>query len=163
MQDVSTDALAVDILKPQELEKVNGYMFTAKTLGGMIGGAGLGTIISYTGIRGALIVQIPILLAIMMVPLYMRERPGEKLFPWSEDSNLEFEKTVSSNQNFNEIFEKVKTAFSLKSTQLGILLSLFVSLSHFLIPLLPLLFLRELTALFTTLSLRLTVDLFINY
>ena len=144
LQDVSTDALAVDILKPQELEKVNGYMFTAKTLGGMIGGAGLGTIISYTGIRGALIVQIPMLLAIMMVPLYMRERPGEKLFPWSEDSNLEFEKTVSSNQNINEIFEKVKTAFSLKSTQLGILLSLFVSLSHFLIPLLPLLFLREL-------------------
>ena len=38
LQDVSTDALAVDILKPQELEKVNGYMFTAKTLGGMIGG-----------------------------------------------------------------------------------------------------------------------------
>lgn len=144
LQDVSTDALAVDILKPQELEKVNGYMFTAKTLGGMIGGAGLGTIISYTGIRGALIVQIPMLLAIMMVPLYMRERPGEKLLPWSEDSDLEFEKTASSNQDFNEIFEKVKTAFSLKSTQLGILLSLFVSLSHFLIPLLPLLFLREL-------------------
>ncbi|MEE2985674.1 MAG: MFS transporter [Candidatus Thermoplasmatota archaeon] len=144
LQDVSTDALAVDILKPQELEKVNGYMFTAKTLGGMIGGAGLGTIISYTGIRGALIVQIPILIAIMMVPLYMRERPGEKLFPWSEDSHLAFEETVSSNQNFREIIGKVKTAFSLKSTQLGILLSLFVSLSHFLIPLLPLLFLREL-------------------
>ena len=144
LQDVSTDALAVDILKPQELEKVNGYMFTAKTLGGMIGGAGLGTIISFTGIRGALIVQIPILLAIMMVPLYMRERPGEKLFPWSEDSHLAFEETTSSNQNFREIIGKVKTAFSLKSTQLGILLSLFVSLSHFLIPLLPLLFLREL-------------------
>ena len=144
LQDVSTDALAVDILKPQELEKVNGYMFTAKTLGGMIGGAGLGTIISYTGIRGELIVQIPILLAIMMVPLYMRERPGEKLFPWSEDSHLAFEDAVSSNQNFREIIGKVKTAFSLKSTQLGILLSLFVSLSHFLIPLLPLLFLREL-------------------
>lgn len=144
LQDVSTDALAVDILKPQELEKVNGYMFTAKTLGGMIGGAGLGTIISYTGIRGALIVQIPILLVIMMVPLYMRERPGEKLFPWSEDSNLALQETSSSNQNFKEIIGKVKTAFSLKSTQLGILLSVFVSLSHFLIPLLPLLFLREL-------------------
>ena len=144
LQDVSTDALAVDILKPQELEKVNGYMFTAKTLGGMIGGAGLGTIISYTGIRGALIVQIPILLAIMMVPLYMRERPGEKLFPWNEDSNLVLDEKASRNQDFGEIIGKVKTAFSLKSTQLGILLSLFVSLSHFLIPLLPLLFLREL-------------------
>ena len=144
LQDVSTDALAIDVLKTHELEKVNSYMFTSKAVGGMIGGAGLGTIISFTGIKGALIIQIPILMLIMLVPLFMRERPGEKLFPWSEDSHLAFEETASSNQNFREIIGKVKTAFSLKSTQLGILLSLFVSLSHFLIPLLPLLFLREL-------------------
>ena len=37
LQDVSTDALAVDVLKPHEMEKVNSYMFTSKTLGGAIG------------------------------------------------------------------------------------------------------------------------------
>ena len=58
LQDVSTDALAVDVLKPHELEKVNSYMFTSKTIGGVIGGAGLGTIISLTGIRGALILSL---------------------------------------------------------------------------------------------------------
>ena len=52
-------------------------------------------------------------------------------------------RNASSNQNFKEIIGKVKTAFSLKSTQLGILLSLLYPF-HFLIPLLPLLFLREL-------------------
>ena len=80
LQDVSTDALAVDVLKTHELEKVNSYMFTSKAVGGIIGGAGLGTIISFTGIKGALVMQIPILLVIMMVPLFMRERPGCLLY-----------------------------------------------------------------------------------
>ena len=144
LQDVSTDALAVDVLKTHELEKVNSYMFTSKAVGGIIGGAGLGTIISFTGIRGALVMQIPILLLIMMVPLFMRERPGEKLFPWSEDKGSKFVETDYENQYFNEIFGKVKTAFSLKSTRLGIVLSLVLSLSFFLVPVLPLLFIREL-------------------
>ena len=38
LQDVSTDALAVDMLKTHELEKVNSYMFTSKAVGGIIGG-----------------------------------------------------------------------------------------------------------------------------
>ena len=144
LQDVSTDALAVDVLKTHELEKVNSYMFTSKAVGGMIGGAGLGMIISYTGIKGALVMQIPILLVIMMVPLFMRERPGEKLFPWSEEDGSKFVEADNKNQNFSEFIGKVKTAFSLKSTRLGILLSLVLSLSFFLIPVLPLLFIREL-------------------
>ena len=144
LQDVSTDALAVDVLKPHELEKVNSYMFTSKTIGGVIGGAGLGTIISLTGIRGALILQIPILMLIMLVPLFMRERPGEKLFPWTDKEYIPYNEKSTENQNFKEIIGKVKMAFSLKSTQLGILLSLIMALSHFLIPILPLLFVREL-------------------
>ena len=90
LQDVSTDALAIDVLKTHELEKVNSYMFTSKAVGGIIGGAGLGTIISFTGIKGAIVLQIPILMLIMMVPLYMRERPGEKLFPWSDVEGSKF-------------------------------------------------------------------------
>ena len=120
LQDVSTDALAVDVLKPHELEKVNSYMFTSKAVGGIIGGAGLGTIISFTGIKGALIIQIPILMLIMLVPLFMRERPGEKLFPWSDDEVDNFVEEETENQNFSEILEKLKTAFSLKSTRVGL-------------------------------------------
>ena len=144
LQDVSTDALAVDVLKTNELEKVNSYMFTSKIVGGIIGGAGLGAIISFTGIKGAIVMQIPILMLIMMVPLYMRERPGEKLFPWSDDVGSKFIVKDEQTQNFKEIIANVKTAFSLKSTRLGILLSLVLSLSFFLIPVLPLLFIREL-------------------
>ena len=144
LQDVSTDALAVDVLEPHEFEKVNSYMFTSKAVGGIIGGAGLGTIIGFVGIKGAIVLQIPILIVIMLVPLFMTERPGEKLYPWSESTARNKTMDVPEQTNFTEIFNKIKIAFSFRSSQLGILLSLVMSLSFFLIPVLPLLFVREL-------------------
>ena len=144
LQDVSTDALAVDVLEPHEFEKVNSYMFTSKAVGGIIGGAGLGTIIGFVGIKGAIVLQIPILVVIMLVPLFMTERPGEKLYPWSESTKSDVEEQIIEQKNFKEIFNNIKIAFSFRSAQLGVLLSLIISLSYFLIPILPLLFVREL-------------------
>ena len=144
LQDVSTDALAVDVLEPHEFEKVNSYMFTSKAVGGIIGGAGLGTIIGFVGIKGAIVLQIPILVVIMLVPLFMTERPGEKLYPWSESTKSGVEEQTIEQKNFKEIFNNIKIAFSFRSAQLGVLLSLIISLSYFLIPILPLLFVREL-------------------
>ena len=148
LQDVSTDALAVDVLQSHEFERVNSYMFTAKSLGGVIGGAGLGTIIGIVGIRGAFLIQIPILVIIMMVPLFMRERPGEKRFPWDEGEAVEMaedsEKNDEEVRDFATILGNIRTAFSVRSAQLGIAVSLVISLAFILIPILPLLFLQEL-------------------
>ncbi len=143
LQDVSTDALAVDVLPAHEVERVNSYMFTAKSAGGIVGGAGLGTIIGMTGIKGALLLQVPILIVIMLVPLFMTERPGEKRFPWDE-GEAETEVVSSPNADFTTILTNVKTAMSLRSAQLGVAVSLTKSLAFFLIPILPLLFVREL-------------------
>ena len=148
LQDVSTDALAVDVLQSHEFERVNSYMFTAKSLGGIIGGAGLGTIIGIVGIRGAFLIQIPILIVIMMVPLFMRERPGEKRFPWDKNDAVEMadksDERDEGGRGFAVIFGNIKTAFSVRSAQLGIAVSLMISLAFILIPILPLLFLQEL-------------------
>ncbi len=144
LQDVSTDALAVDVLQSHEFERVNSYMFTAKSLGGIIGGAGLGTIIGVVGIRGAFLIQIPILVAIMMVPLFMRERPGEKRFPWDESDTVEMVDDAEEVRDFSVILGNIRTAFSVRSAQLGIVVSLVISLAFILIPILPLLFLQEL-------------------
>ncbi|MDA0925988.1 MAG: MFS transporter [archaeon] len=148
LQDVSTDALAVDVLQSHEFERVNSYMFTAKSLGGVIGGAGLGTIIGIVGIRGAFLIQIPILVVIMLVPLFMRERPGEKRFPWDEGEAVEAGdqsgEDAEETRDFAVIFANIKTAFSVRSAQLGVAVSLVISLAFILIPILPLLFLQEL-------------------
>ena len=147
LQDVSTDALAVDVLQSHEFERVNSYMFTAKSLGGIIGGAGLGTIIGVVGIRGAFLIQIPILVAIMMVPLFMRERPGEKRFPWDDTvaaTKVDEAEESEEQRDFKVILSNIRTAFSVRSAQLGIVVSLVISLAFILIPILPLLFLQEL-------------------
>ena len=146
LQDVSTDALAVDVLQPHEVEKVNSYMFTSKTVGGAIGGAGLGTIIVFTGLKGAILLQIPILAGLMIAPMMMTERPGERRFPWEKNTEEgpEEEDVEAANQNFADIFTKIRTALSLRSAYLSIVLSLTVSLHFLLIPVLPLLFVREL-------------------
>ena len=147
LQDVSTDALAVDVLQPHEFERVNSYMFTAKSLGGIVGGAGLGTIIGIVGIKGAFLIQIPILVLIMMVPLFMRERPGEKRFPWDESEDVEVDDKPKENEESRDMFvilNNIKIAFSVRSAQLGVVVSLVISLAFILIPILPLLFLQEL-------------------
>ena len=144
LQDVSTDALAVDILRADEFEKVNSYMFSSKIVGGMIGGAGLGTIIGYVGIKGAILLQIPILLLIMLAPLFMTERPGEIRFPWQKAELQSWSSDDLEERNFAQILGNIRTAFSLRSTRLGIVLSLSISLSFFLVPVLPLLFVQEL-------------------
>ena len=144
LQDVSTDALAVDVLRPDEFEKVNSYMFSSKLVGGMIGGAGLGTIIGFVGIKGAILLQIPILLLIMMVPLMMTERPGDIRFPWNKSDVGLWSDEQKVDRNFVQILSNIRTAFSLRSAQLGVVLSLSKSLSYFLVPVLPILFVQEL-------------------
>ena len=84
----------------------------------------------------------------MMVPLFMRERPGEKRFPWDEGEAVEEEdgsKEISVEvRDFITILGNIRTAFSVRSAQLGIAVSLVISLAFILIPILPLLFLQEL-------------------
>ena len=83
LQDVATDALAVEILQPDEVAKVNGFMFAAKRGGIIVGGAVLGVLVSYIDISGVIVAQLVLLLAVIIIPLTMIEKPGVKLFPWS--------------------------------------------------------------------------------
>ena len=103
LQDVSVDALAVDILEPDEVATVNGLMFASKRGGIIFGGAVLGMLVVPYGIKSAIMVQLPLLVLIMMVPLFLRERPSNKLFPWSkkseqvdDDSHTDVEETIEA-------------------------------------------------------------------
>ena len=83
LQDVGVDALAVDVLQPDEVAKANGFMFAAKRAGYILGGAILGIMATKFGIKSAIVIQLPLLVIIMALPLFLRERPEDKLFPWS--------------------------------------------------------------------------------
>jgi len=89
LQDVSVDALAVDVLQPDEVAKANGFMFAAKRGGLIVGGAVLGMLVVPFGIKSAIMVQLPLLGLIMCLPLFLRENPNNKLFPWDTVERVE--------------------------------------------------------------------------
>ena len=84
LQDVSTDALAVDVLPPEEHGQVNGLMWGSKLIGKGVGGTVMAQVIYSWGLPAAVLTQMIVLLAIMLFPMLLLERPGEKRFPWSE-------------------------------------------------------------------------------
>ncbi len=88
LQDVSVDALAVDVLQPDEVAKANGMMFATKRGGIILGGAVLGMLVPMFGIKFVIMIQIPLLILIMLLPLFLREKPENKLFPW-DNSRVE--------------------------------------------------------------------------
>lgn len=83
LQDVAVDALAVDLLESREHGRANGFMWSAKLGGIGLGGAGLGTVLAYSGLRTALSLLLVAVLFAMLLPLLLREREGERLFPWT--------------------------------------------------------------------------------
>ena len=111
LQDVSCDALAVDVLLPEEQGKVNGAMWGSKIIGTGIGAAVMGTVLVSNGLVFTIIVQTLLMFAIMAFPLFILERPGEKRFPWSRGASSKVLEKRST-QNPMVVIKDLLTAFS---------------------------------------------------
>ena len=83
LQDVSVDALAVDLLPESERGFANGLMYGGSYLGTMFGGAVLSTLVGLYDLQIALAAQAIALATIMMFPLLLRERSTDLLFSLS--------------------------------------------------------------------------------
>ena len=122
LQDVSSDALAVDMLGDDELPLANGLMFVAKGLGAMFAVLGLSRVLTDSGFHAALMVQIPLLFAVMLIPIFILERPGDKRFPWSEDASTESANSGDDTMTFGEILTGFRGAVSNKGAKLALVL-----------------------------------------
>ena len=121
LQDVSTDALAVDVLPPREMGLTNGLMWGSKLLGKGVGGAGMAWIISNFGFTAAVLVQFASLIVIMMFPLLLLERAGEKRLPWSRGGAVSAASEESSLRPIGEVVRDLRKGFSLPTTFLYLL------------------------------------------
>ena len=127
LQDVSSDALAVDVLLEDERGSVNGMMWASSYVGTAIGGAGMGTIIANYGLRPAFCLQAGVLFLILCVPLYFRERAGEKLFPWSE-GEAQRAPDEEDNEDIAKLTRGLIRAFAAKAPSLGAVLAYSLSI-----------------------------------
>ncbi len=112
LQDVSCDALAVDILLPKEQGKVNGAMWGSKVIGTGMGAVVMGTLLVSKGLVFAIGAQTMLMFIIILFPLFILERPGEKRFPWSRIRDTEPIKNKKSIKNPINVIKDLIHAFS---------------------------------------------------
>jgi PAT family beta-lactamase induction signal transducer AmpG len=84
IQDVAVDGMAVDILRDEEQGTASAFMFGGQTVGRALAGAGAGFGLQYYGSSATFLFFLPVILLITIYVVIIRERPGEKRFPWSE-------------------------------------------------------------------------------
>jgi len=114
LQDVCTDALAVDILPREEQGRMNGLMWGSKLVGKGVGAWALSHVLNFGGIEACVAVQVVLLLGIMLVPMLILERSGEKRFPWS--TGQASGAAGSTARNPVEVFGAWVRAFSITTT-----------------------------------------------
>lgn len=84
MQDVAVDGLAVDILPEEEQGTASAFMFGGQALG-IAGGAALGGyLLDSYGSTVAFLAFTPFNVLFLLLAIVLRERPGEKLLPWTK-------------------------------------------------------------------------------
>ncbi|HSN27426.1 MAG TPA: MFS transporter [Kofleriaceae bacterium] len=90
LQNVAVDGLAIDLLDKAERGRASGIMYGSKYLGGVAGSAGVGVVIAHAGMRAGIVVMVIVLLAIMLVPLFVKERAHD------EHAKMSFVETLRS-------------------------------------------------------------------
>ena len=122
LQDVSVDALAVDLLPEKERGIANGFMFASSYLGQFVGAAVIGGLLLSAGLKAAVVTQVLLLLSIAMLPLLFRETVENSWFP-RRRSRITTENTANQH-TIRELFSRLARAFSVRSSWLSALLAL---------------------------------------
>ncbi len=82
-QDVATDGMAIDIVPVNQQARANGLMWGSKTIGVSLSLFAGNWLTNHYGFASAILCLSAAVFLIMLVPLLFRERPGEKLLPWT--------------------------------------------------------------------------------
>jgi PAT family beta-lactamase induction signal transducer AmpG len=85
-QDIATDSLVIDIVPIEQQGKANSLMWGSKAIGSSISLITGSWLINHYNLSMAVSVMSVVIFLIMMVPLSLRERSGEKLLPWTAEN-----------------------------------------------------------------------------
>lgn len=114
-QDVATDGMAIEVVPENEQARANGLMWGSKTIGvslslvagtALINSLGFSVAIPFLSIAFAFFI---------LVPICFRERPGEKLMPWSNGKPSEYAKTIQLD-SWKKIFKGLLKVIILPSS-----------------------------------------------
>ncbi len=126
-QDVASDATAMDLIPPSEQGRANGIMWGSKTLG-TAGAASAGALIlAIHGFQAMVVAASAMLVAVGCLVAMVRERPGERLLPWTRGAAAPDAGTCHL-QNWASIIGALTAALRRPAAQRLILLSVTIGL-----------------------------------
>ncbi|NND04901.1 MAG: MFS transporter [Saprospiraceae bacterium] len=127
--DVAVDGMAIEVLPVEEQPSANGFMWGGKVIGSAVTTAGAAFLLNHWGMPGTFFMIALVVLAFGLFPILFRERPGERLFPWSvgQASVVALDLQL---ENWGEIFTKLWKAISLPSSLLLLLLGYLIGITY---------------------------------
>lgn len=87
-QDVAVDGLAIDVLPDDERARANAFMFGGQIVGISAASYGGAVLLDQYGLPATALAVAFWVSVIALIPLFIRERPGERLMPWTPGDAL---------------------------------------------------------------------------
>ena len=143
-QDVATDGMAIDVVPINEQARANGLMWGTKIVGTSLSLIIGTTLINMLGFATAISSLSIVVAFIILVPVCFRERPGEKIMPWSKGKASE-DSVNAQLRSWKHIFKSLFKVVVLPSTIIMGIASLMIGLMYGLVDtLLPIFTIQEL-------------------
>lgn len=116
-QDVATDGMAVDIVPVNQQAKANGLMWGSKVIA-ISTALALGTwLLNKYNFTTSILILAGVIGLTMLAPLFLREKPGEKILPWTQ-GNASAENKKLQLGSWASIFKSLYSVFKLKNSLL---------------------------------------------
>ena len=109
-QDVAVDGLAIDILPVNQQARANGLMWGSETMGIALSVALGSVFINKFGFSITILSFSFFVFLIMFLPLFIRERPGEKILPWMPGKASEIAENMQL-KDWKSIFRNLINVF----------------------------------------------------
>lgn len=114
-QDVATDGMAVDIIPADQQAKANGLMWGSKIIGMSLSLALGSWLLNKYNFTIAILMMAVAIGIIMLVPLFLRERQGEKIVPWTSGEASPLTKNLQI-ESWRHIFKSLFSVFRLRNS-----------------------------------------------
>jgi len=128
-QDVATDGMAVDIIPADQQAKANGLMWGSKIIGMSLSLAVGSWLLNEYNFTIAILMLAVVIGSIMFIPLFLRERKGEKIAPWTSGEASHVTKDLQI-ESWRLIFQSLHKVCRLRNS-LIIAFVLFISQGGF--------------------------------
>lgn len=129
LQDAATDGMAVDVLEDHQQARANGFMGGARMIGSSLALAVGSWILNVYGFSAAILAISSMIGLMTFVPVFLREQPEEKIFPWTEGTASAENQTLQVSK-WSTIMQSLYSLFRLRDSMLVAAL-MFVSMGSY--------------------------------